>query len=100
MRGKVDLKTNALNNAHISLLLHYYMYTLRSKNKLVASGFKSQNTTCKSVLSGCTFGCINKIIQNRTFPSALSNISFTLIVNLAVSSRKQKACRKYKSASA
>ncbi len=43
LHRKVDFKTNAMNNAHVSQLLPYYIHY---QNKLVASGYKSQNTTC------------------------------------------------------
>jgi hypothetical protein len=44
LHRKVDFKTNALNNAHVSQRLHNYI--LEDLNKLVVSGYNSQNTTC------------------------------------------------------
>jgi hypothetical protein len=81
LHRNVDFKTNALNNAHVSQLLHYkqdcykttvLFYTCRSKQN---HSKKSQNNTWPSVLSGCTFHYMNQIIFKTPFPSTLLNVN-------------------------
>jgi hypothetical protein len=85
LHRKVDFKTNALNNAHVSHLLHNkagllqndgIIIYLQIKKKLMANGYKAQNNTWPSVLSTCTFHYINQIIQKMLFPSTLLNVNF------------------------
>ncbi len=55
------------------------IHILADKNKLIANGNKLQNNTWPSVLRGCTFHYINKIIQNVSFKGTVSRDILLLV---------------------
>jgi hypothetical protein len=81
---KVDFKTNASNNAHVSQQLHYnavllqndgiIIYVLADQNKLIAKIQVTENNTLPSALSGCTFHSINQLFKN-SFPCDSYNVN-------------------------
>ncbi len=55
------------------------IHILADQNKLIENGNKLQNKTWPSVLSGCTFHYINKIIQNVSFKGTVSREILLLV---------------------